>query len=81
MQVSFDGQTHIFWQFLLWLRPHTSAGMNIKHALLQNIIIMTTTVCSIFTAIEAKYTHLDTSIPVVQQLQPWIDTFIQLMLW
>ena len=39
------------------------------------------TVCSIFTAIDANYTHLDTSIPVLQQLQPWIDTFIRLMLW
>ena len=39
------------------------------------------TVCSIFTAIDANYTHLDTSIPVLQQLQPCIDTFIRLMLW
>ena len=31
MQVSFDGQKHIFWLFLLCLRFHTSAGMNIKH--------------------------------------------------
>ena len=38
------------------------------------------TVRSIFTAILAKYTHLDTSIPVLQQLQPWIDTFVQLIL-
>ena len=37
------------------------------------------TVCSIFTAIHAKYKHLDTSIPVLQQLQPWIDTFVQLI--
>ena len=35
IQVSFDGQKHIFWLFLLCLRPHTSAGMNIKDALLQ----------------------------------------------
>ena len=40
IQVSFDRQKHIFWLFLLCLRPHTSAGMNIKDALLQNIIIM-----------------------------------------
>ena len=40
MQISFDGQKHIFWQFLLWLRHNTSAGMNIKDALLQNITIM-----------------------------------------
>ena len=40
MQVSFDGQKHIFWLFLLYLRPHILAGMNIKDALLQNIMIM-----------------------------------------
>ena len=40
MQVSFDGQKHIFWLFLLCCRPHTLAGMNIKDALLQNIMIM-----------------------------------------
>ena len=56
------------------------AGINIRDALLQNIMIMATSACSIFTAIQAKYTHLDTSIPVLQQLQPWIDTFVQLML-
>ena len=39
------------------------------------------TVCSIFIAIETNYTHLDTSIPVLQQIQLWIDTFVQLMLW
>ena len=83
MQISFEEQTHIFWQFLLWLRPHTSTGMNIKDALLQYIMIMAI-YCIIymyFTAIEAKYTRIDTSIPVLQQLQTWIDTFIQLMLW
>ena len=80
MQVSLDGQKHIFWLILLCLRPHTSAGMNIKDALLQNIMIMAS-YCSIFTAIDANYTHLDTSIPVLQQLQPWIDTFIRLILW
>ena len=40
MQVSFDGQKHTFWLFLLILGPHTSAGMNIKDALLQNIMNM-----------------------------------------
>ena len=35
---SLDG-AHIFWQFLFWLRPHTSAGMNIKDVLLQNFMI------------------------------------------
>ena len=40
MQVSSDGPKHIFWLFLLCLRPHTSAGMNIKDALLQNTMIM-----------------------------------------
>ena len=40
MQVSFDGQKHTFWLFLLCLRSHTSAGINIKDALLQNIMNM-----------------------------------------
>ena len=40
------------------------------HALMQNIMIMASSVCSIFTAIDANYTHLDTSIHVLQQLQP-----------
>ena len=39
------------------------------------------TVCSIFTAIDANYTYFYTLIPVLQQLQLWIDTFIQLLLW
>ena len=40
MPISFDGQKHIFWQFLLWLGLHSSAGINIRDALLQNIMIM-----------------------------------------
>ena len=70
MQVSFDGPKHIFWLFLLCLRPHTSAGMNIKDALLQNTMIMDSYCMFYFTAMDANYTHLDTSIPVLQQLQP-----------
>ena len=42
MQISFDGQKHLFWQFLLRLRPHISADINIRDALLQNIMIMAT---------------------------------------
>ena len=48
MQVSFDGQKHTFWLFLLCLRPHTSAGMNIKDALFQYILIMASYWCSFF---------------------------------
>ena len=81
MQVGFDGQKHIFWLFLLCFRPHTSAGMNIKDALCKISWLWPATVCSIFTAIDAYYTHLDTLIPVLQQLQPWINTFIRLMRW
>ena len=42
MQMSFDGQEHISGQFLLCLGPHTSAGINISNALMQNIMIMAT---------------------------------------
>ena len=42
MQIGFDGQKHIFWQFLLWLRAHISPGLNIRDALLQNNVIMAT---------------------------------------
>ena len=59
MQIRFDGQKHIFWQFLLWLRPNTLAGMSICKI----SWLWPATVRSIFTAIEAKYKHLDTSIP------------------
>ena len=52
------------------------AGINIRDALLQNIMIMTIYCMSCFTAIQARYTHLDTLIPVLQQLQPWIDLYI-----
>ena len=57
------------------------AGMNIKAALMQNMMIMVSYYTFHFYSIEAKYTHLDTSISVLQQLQPRIDTFVQLMLW
>ena len=57
------------------------AGINIRDALFQNIMIMTIYCMFYFTDIQAKYKHLATSIPVLQQLQPWIDTFVQLMLW
>ena len=60
----------ISWQFLPLLRPHTSTGVNIKDALLQNIMIMAIYCVFFFffffTSIEAKYTHLDTSIPGVR---------------
>ena len=66
MQVSFDGQKHIFWLFLLCLRPHTTtgipAGMNVKMHWCKISWLWTATVRSIFTAKEAKYTYLDTSI-------------------
>ena len=32
-----DGQKHLFWQFVLWLRPHTSADINIRDALLARL--------------------------------------------
>ena len=52
------------------------AGINIRDALLQIIMIMTI-YCMVYFY---SHTSLDTSIPVLQQLQPWIDTYVQLML-
>ena len=40
MQISFDEQRHISDIFNSGWGPHNSAGMNIKYALLQNIMIM-----------------------------------------
>ena len=48
MQVSFDGQKHIFWLFLLYLRPHTSAGMNNSQR------------CIVIIDLEYTLKHLDT---------------------
>ena len=40
MQISFDEQKHIFGIFNSGWGPIIRAGMNIKYALLQNIMIM-----------------------------------------
>ena len=55
------------------LRPHTWVACTSKMHYCKISWLWSATVCSIFTAMEAKYTHLYTSIPVLQQLQPWID--------
>ena len=49
------------------------------HKLLQNIMIMTIYCMFYFYRHKTKYKHLDTPIPVLQQLQLWIDTAVQLM--
>ena len=48
------------------IKAYTSAGMNIKEALLQNIMI--TRMASYCMFYFCSHTHLDTSIPVLQQL-------------
>ena len=62
MQISFDWQKHIFCIFTLV--GNTLFGSH-EHqiSIVEKIIIMTTYCMFYFTAIEAKYTHSDTSIP------------------
>ena len=75
MQVSFDGQRHTFWLFLLCLRPHTSAGMNIKDALLQNIMIMASYCMFYFYShrrLLYTFRHLDTGFTTITTVNRYI---------
>ena len=76
MQVDFEGQKHIFWLFLLCFRPHTSAGMNIKDALLQNIMIMASYCMFYFYSHRHLYTfgHLDISFTTITTINKFIYT-------
>ena len=79
MQIRFDGKKHIFGKFYSGWGPILGWHKH-QRCIVKISWLWPSTVCSIFTAIQAKYTHLDTSIPVLQQLQPWMDTFVQLIL-
>ena len=59
-------KAYILASFTLVEAPYL-AGINISDALLQNIMIMAIYCMFYFTVIQAKYTHLDTSIPALQQ--------------
>ena len=56
----------IFWASFTLVEAPYLAGINIRDALLQNILIMATYYTFYFYSIQAKYTHLDTSIPGVR---------------
>ena len=65
MQISFDGQKHIFWQVLLWLRPILGWHKHQKCTVAKYYDYGHLLYVLFFTAIHAKYTHLDTSTPGV----------------
>ena len=78
MQVSFDGPKHKYFCFV-W-GPILRLAWTSKMHCCKIPWLWPATVCSIFTIIDANYTHLDTSIPVLQQLQLWIDISVWLIL-
>ena len=65
----FDGQKHNFRYFFSLVVAHVSTGMTIRYAFWKKKHLIFTANCMVyFTPMEAKYTPLDNSVPVWQQL-------------